>query len=91
MKRKKGRAREENGARGEERKVKETEDNSQSFERRLNIRKFEKDGPVRDLLIVKHDADAPDNRREADVLGTGQVVQDNLRLGLGGHSVLRTL
>jgi hypothetical protein len=82
--------REGKGAGGEERKVKEGEYNSQSFQRGLNIRKFEKDGPVRDMLIVKHEADAPDNRREADVLGTGQVVQNNLRLGLGGHVVLRS-
>ena len=40
------------------------------------------------MLIVKHEADAPDNGREADVLDTGQVVQDNVGLGLGGHAVL---
>ena len=64
--------------------------NSQPFQRGLNIRKFEKDGLVRDMLIVKHKADAPDNGREADVLGASQVVQNNLRLGLGGHVVLRS-
>ena len=42
------------------------------------------------MLIVKHKADAPDNRREADVLGTGQVVQNDLGLGLGSHFVLRS-
>ena len=63
---------------------------SQPFQRGFNIRKFEEDGPVRDMLIVKHEADAPDNRREADVLGAGQVVQNNLGLGLGGHVVLRS-
>ncbi len=40
------------------------------------------------MLIVKHKADAPDGWREADVFGAGQVVQNNLWLGLGGHSVL---
>jgi hypothetical protein len=37
------------------------------------------------MLIVKHEADALDNRREADVLGAGQVVQNNLGLGFGSH------
>jgi hypothetical protein len=82
--------REGKGAGGEERKAKEGEYNSQPFQRGLNIRKFEEDGPVRDMLIVKHEADAPDNGREADVLGAGQVVQNNLGLGLGGHVVLRS-
>lgn len=41
------------------------------------------------MLIVKHEADAPDGWREADVLGAGQVVQNNLGLGLGSHVVLR--
>jgi hypothetical protein len=70
----KGKKRKERGAGGEERKAKEGEYNSQLFERGLNIRKFEEDGPIRDLLIVKHEADAPDHRREADVLGAGQVI-----------------
>lgn len=70
-------------------KTKKGEYNSQSFQRGLNIRKFEKYGPVRDMLIVKHKANAPDSWREADVLGAGQVVQNNLGLGLGGHVVLR--
>ena len=78
------------GAGGEERKAKEGEYNSQPFQRRLNIRKLEEDGPVRYMLIVKHEADAPDSGREADVLGAGQVVQNNLGLGLGGHTVLRS-
>jgi hypothetical protein len=43
------------------------------------------------MLIVKYEADAPDSGREADVLGAGQVVQNNLGLGLGGHVVLRSL
>ena len=42
------------------------------------------------MLIIKHEADAPDNGREADVLDTGQVVQNNVGLGLGGHAVLRS-
>jgi hypothetical protein len=58
---------------------------SQPFQRVLDIRKFEEDGPVRDTLVVKHEADAPDNRGEADVLYAGQVVQNDLRCGLGGH------
>lgn len=41
------------------------------------------------MLIIKNEADAPDGGREADVLGTGQVVQNNLGLALGGHIVLR--
>jgi hypothetical protein len=56
---------------GEECKAEEGEYNSQSFQRGLNVRKFEEDGPVRDMLVVKHEADAPDNGREADVLGAG--------------------
>ncbi len=83
--------REGKGARGEEgRKSKKGEHNSQLFQRGLNIRKFEEDGPVRDMLIVKHEADAPDSGREADVLGAGQVIQNNLGLGFGGHVVLRS-
>jgi hypothetical protein len=42
------------------------------------------------MLIVKHKADAPDSGREANVLGAGQVIQNNLRLSLGGHVVLRS-
>ena len=61
---------------------------SQPFQRGLDIREFEEDGSVRDMLIVEHEADAPDNGREADVLGAGQVVQNDLRLGLGGHVML---
>ena len=61
---------------------------SQLFQRGLDIREFEEDGSVRDMLIVEHEADAPDNGREADVLGAGQVVQNDLRLGLGGHVML---
>jgi len=68
----KGKGREGKGAGGEERKAKAV--NLQPFQGRLNIRKFEKDGPVRDLLIVKHEADAPNTGREADVFGAGQVV-----------------
>ena len=56
---------------------------------RLNVREFEEDGRVRDMLVIEHEADAPDSGREADVLGTGQVVQDNLRLSLGGHVELQ--
>ena len=54
--------------------------NSQRFQRGLNVRKFEEVGHVRNSLIVKHEADAPDNWREADVLGAGQIVQNNIRL-----------
>jgi hypothetical protein len=56
------------------RKEKQGEYNSQSFQCGLNIWKFEEDGPVRNTFIVKHEADTPDNWREADVLGGGQVV-----------------
>lgn len=62
--------------------------NSQPFQHRLNIRKFEKDGPIRDLLIVEHYADAPDDGRKADVLGAGQVVKNNPRLSLSSHVVV---
>lgn len=51
----------------------------------LDIRKFEEDGPVRDTLIVKHETDTPDSRGEADMLSAGQVVQNYLGLGWGGH------
>lgn len=63
---------------------------SQFFQCWLNIWKFEEYGPVRNTLIVKHEADAPDNRREADILGAGQVVQNNLGFSWGGHIVLRS-
>jgi hypothetical protein len=63
--------REGKGAGGEERKAKESEYNSQSFQRRLNIWKFEEDGSIRDMLIVKYETDAPDSGREADVLRAG--------------------
>ena len=56
--------------------------NSQSLKNWRYIREFEKDGSVRNTLVVEQEADPPDNRREAHVLGAGQVVQDNL--GLGG-------
>ena len=42
------------------------------------------------MLVIKHETDAPDDGREADVLDTGQVVQNNVGLGLGGHAVLRS-
>jgi hypothetical protein len=61
---------------------------SQQFQRGFDIRKLEKDGPVRYFLIVEHKADAPDSGRKADVLGAGQVVQNYLGLDLGGHAVL---
>lgn len=82
--------REGKGAGGAEGKEREGEFDSQPFQRGLNVRKFEKDGPVRDMLIIKHEADAPNNGREADVLDTGQVIQDNFGLNLGGHAVLRS-
>ena len=62
-------------------------DNSQGFERGLDIWKLQEDGPVRDLLVVQHEADTPDGGREADVLGAGQVVEDNLSFVLGCHVV----
>lgn len=42
------------------------------------------------MLIVKYEADAPDGRRETDILGAGQVVQNNFVLGLDGHLVIRS-
>lgn len=69
-------------------KVKEGEYDLQPFQRGLNVGKFEEDRPVRDIFIIKHEADAPDNRREADILDAGQVVQNNLGLGLGGHVMI---
>jgi hypothetical protein len=62
--------------------------NSQLFQRRLDVWKFKEDSLVRDLLIVKHEADAPDGGREADILDTCQVVQYNLGVGLRSHFVL---
>lgn len=61
----------------------------QLFERRLNVLKFQKDSLVRDPLVVKQHSDTPDNRREADILGASQIVQDNLGFNLGGHSEVR--
>lgn len=62
--------------------------NSQCFQRRFNIGKFEEYGLVRDLFIVQQKADAPHYRREANVLGAGQVVQHNLWVRLGCHICL---
>lgn len=42
--------------------------NLQLFQRRLNIWKFEKDGLVRNTLVIEHEADAPDCGGEADIL-----------------------
>lgn len=61
---------------------------SQDLQRGPDIWKFEEGGPVRDALVVGHTADTPDNGREADVLGTGQVVQNNFVLSFGGHVAL---
>ena len=52
----------------------------QRSERRLNVWHLEKDSLVRNPLVVEHQSDAPDSGREADVLDTSQIVQDNLRL-----------
>ncbi len=46
----------------------------------LDVWEFEEDGSVRDALVVEHEADAPDHGGEADVLGTGEVVENNLGL-----------
>jgi hypothetical protein len=53
----------------------------------LNIWEFEKNGSIRDLLIVKHEAGAPDGGGEADIFGASQVIENNLGLGLCGHVV----
>jgi len=58
----------------EESRAKEDEYNSQPFQCGLNVREFDEDSPVRDLFVVKHEADAPDNGREANVFCAGQVV-----------------
>lgn len=76
----------ENSLRHENRKG---EDNLQPLECRCNIWEFEEYSPVWDPLVVEHQADTPDGGGEANVLGTGQVVQNNLGLGLGGHIVWR--
>ena len=59
--------------------------NSQSFQRRFNVRKLKENSIVRNIFIVEHEANAPDNGREADVLSTGQVVQNDIGFGVGGH------
>jgi hypothetical protein len=48
--------------------------NIQLFQCRRNVRELEKDGPVWDFLVVKHEADLPYHRREADILGASQVI-----------------
>jgi hypothetical protein len=65
------------------------EEDLQSFQSRLNVRKLEKDGSVRNLLVAEQEPGAPDDGRETGVLGAGQVVEDDLGLGLGGHVVPR--
>lgn len=67
------------------------EDNLQLFQRRFNVWELEKDGPVGDLLIVEHEAGTPYYGREADILGAGQVVQDDLRLAFVGHDGMKEL
>lgn len=60
-------------------------DNSQLPELWLNIGEFEEDGLVWNVLVVEHQADLPDDGGEACVLDTCKIVQDNLRLSVGGH------
>jgi len=56
---------------------KRAKQNSQRSQRRLNVRKLEKDCLIRDSLVVEHQADSPDDRGEADVLCAGEVVEDD--------------
>lgn len=63
--------------------VNESAQYPQLFQSRLNVGELEEDGTVRDPLVVQHKTDTPDDGREADVLDTRQVVQDDLGLGLG--------
>ena len=51
----------------------------QLFQGRFDVGKLQKDGLVWDFLVVEHQADLPYSWREADVLGTGQVVKNNYR------------
>lgn len=46
----------------------------QPLQRGLDIWKFKESSPVRDTFVVEHEAYAPDDGREADILGAGQVV-----------------
>lgn len=72
-----------------ERRLRAEKFNLQSFERRLDIRELKERCLIWDTLIVEHHANAPDDRREADILGAGQVVKDNFGFGKGSHIELR--
>lgn len=54
----------------------------------LNIRKFEEDCCVRDTFVVEHEADSPDDRREAHILGASQIIENNFWFEIVGHLAL---
>jgi len=66
---------------------KRAKQNSQRFQRRLNIGKLEEDGFVLDFLVVEHQADAPDDGGEAYILCAGEVVEDDFGFSVAGVGV----
>lgn len=60
----------------------------QLFQGRFDVWELEEDGLVCDFLVVEHHPDTPDNGREANVFGAGQVIQYNLWLACGRHVVM---
>ena len=73
---------------GCEKKRKESGYDSQLLQRGLDVRKFKEGGPVRDLLVIEHETDAPYSGREANVLDARQVVKNDIGINLSGHIVL---
>jgi len=74
-----------NNVYGKNRSVKKREQNSQRFQRGLDIGELEEDGCIRDFLVVEQHAYTPNKRREANVLDAGQVVQHDFGFWLGSH------
>lgn len=62
--------------------------NSQAFQRRFDIWELDEDSLVGDSLVIEHQTDGPDGGAEADTLGAGQVIENDVFLILRGHYVL---
>lgn len=46
----------------------------QVFQGGLDIRELEEDGFIRNVFVVEHEADAPDDGGETDAYGGGEIV-----------------
>jgi hypothetical protein len=52
----------------------------QLFHGGLDVGKFEEDCPVSDFLEIKHQANFPYYRREANAFSAREIVQNNVRV-----------